>query len=95
MPAPSPNPVTGLPYSLVDLDEAKKPLRARIGEAGAQEWKLWLQKYAWLLSLVTMAPGIALVVYTVTVSLPFALGITALATLAPALVFWRRTRGLP
>lgn len=95
MPAPSPNPVTGLPYTLVDIDEPKKPLRARLRDADSLQWKLWLQKYAWLLSLITMAPGIALVVYTVTASLAFALAVTALATGAPALVFWRRTRGLP
>jgi hypothetical protein len=95
MPAPTPNPVTGLPYTLVDVDEPKKPLRTRIGKADSLQWKLWLQKYAWLLSLVTMAPGIALVAYTVTRSLAFALGVTVLATGAPAWVFWRRTRGLP
>lgn len=95
MPAASPNPITGLPYSLVEVDEPKKPLRARIGEADSLQWKVWFLKYAWLLSLITMAPGMALVVYTVTRSLPFAFVVTALATLAPAIVFWRRTKGLP
>ncbi len=94
-PSSAPNPVTGLPYSLVDVDEPRKPLRARVREADSLQWRLWLQRYAWLLSLLTMAPGIALVVFTVTRSFPFAVGITVLATGAPALVFWRRTRGLP
>ncbi|HKZ59829.1 MAG TPA: hypothetical protein VJ547_08300 [Candidatus Thermoplasmatota archaeon] len=92
MPAPSPNPVTGLPYSLVDVDEPKRPLRARIGEADSLQWKLWLLKYAWLLSLITMAPGIALIVWTVTRNPLFSAGITALAVGGPGLVFWRLSR---
>ncbi len=91
----APNSVTGLPYSLVEIDEPKKPFPERVKEADSLQWKMWLQKYAWFLSLATMAPGIALITYTATHELPFALGITALAVGAPAAVFWRRTRQLP
>lgn len=90
-----PNAVTGLPYTLVEVDERPTPAGQRIREADSLQWKLWIQQYAWLLSLITAAPGIALIAYTVTGSLPFALGVTAVGVLAPALVFWRRTRRLP
>jgi len=91
----APNPVTGLPYTLVEIDEPKKPLRTRLQEADSLQWKLWIQRYAWFLSLVTMAPGIALITYVLTGSLAFGLAVTLLATLTPAFVFWRRTKGLP
>jgi hypothetical protein len=95
MKAGQPNSVTGLPYSLVDIDAPKLPLVKRVQEADALQWKLWLQRYAWFLSLLTMAPGIALIAYTATRELPFSVGITALAVGAPAGVFWWRTRQLP
>ena len=95
MPRSQPNAVAGLPYTLVEVDERPKPARERLREADSLQWKLWIQKYAWLLSMVTVAPGLALIAYTVTGNLPLALGVTALGVLAPALVFWRRTRRLP
>jgi hypothetical protein len=95
MPATQPNAVSGLPYTLVEIDEPKEPLVRRVKEADSLQWRLWLVRYAWLLSLLTMAPGIALIVFTVTGDLRFALAVTALATLAPAIVFWKRTRRLP
>lgn len=90
-----PNAVAGLPYTLVEVDEHRKGARERLRDADSLQWKLWIQKYAWLLSMVTVAPGLALIAYTVTGNLPLALSITALGVLAPALVFWRRTRQLP
>lgn len=95
MSATPPNAVSGLPYTLVEIDEPRKPLAKRLQEADSLQWKLWLTKYAWLLSLLTMAPGIALLAYLLTSSLAFALSVTALATLTPGLVFWRRTRPRP
>lgn len=91
----APNAVTGLPYTLVEIDEPRKPLADRIRQADSLQWKLWLTKYAWFLSLLTMAPGIALLAYLLTSSLAFALSVTALATLTPGFVFWRRTRPQP
>ena len=88
----APNSVSGMPYTLVEVDEPKKPLRRRVEEAVSLQWKLWIVKYAWLLSMITMAPGIALASFIGTRDLPFSLAITALAVAAPALVFWRRNR---
>lgn len=91
----SPNPVTGLPYTLVEVDEPKKPLPARITEADSLQWKLWVTKYAWLLSIITMAPGIALASFIVTKDLTFAVIVTSVALLTSGGVFWWRTRQLP
>jgi hypothetical protein len=95
MSAHPPNAVTGLPYTLVEIDEPQRALGERLRQADTLQWKLWITKYAWLLSLLTMAPGIALLAYILTGSIGFALAVAALATLTPAFVFWRRTRGLP
>jgi hypothetical protein len=95
MPAAQPNSVTGLPYSLVDLDEPKKPLGTRIKEADSFQLKLWILKYAWILSIITMAPGIALAAFLVTGDLPFALIVTTTAVLTSGGAFWWRTRQLP
>jgi hypothetical protein len=80
------------PYTLVDLEEPERGALARVREADSLQWRLWVVKYAWFLSLLTAAPGIALIVWVVTANLPFALVITALAILAPGLVFWRQSR---
>jgi hypothetical protein len=91
----SPNPVTSLPYTLVEVDEPKKPLRQRVEEADSLQWKLWLAKYAWILSMLTMAPGIALASYILTRDAVFSVAITATAVGAAAGVFYRRVQGLP
>ena len=88
------NPLEPLPYTLVDLDAPEKRGLSRVKEADSLQWKVWVQQYAWFLSLVTAAPGIALIVYTLTASLAVSLGITAVATGTPGLVFWWRTRRL-
>jgi hypothetical protein len=95
MPAAQPNSATGLPYSLVDIDEPKRPLKARLTDADSFQLKLWLLKYAWILSIITMAPGIALAAFLVTHNLAFALTVTATAVLTSGGVFWWRTRQLP
>jgi hypothetical protein len=91
----TPNAVTGLPYSLVEVDEQKKPLRQRVREADSLQWKLWLQKYAWLLSLITMAPGFGLAAFVATGNVVLAVGTTSAAVLTAGGVFWWRTRRLP
>jgi hypothetical protein len=85
----------GLPYTLVEIDEPKKPLGKRVGQADSLQWKLWIVRYAWLLSILTMAPGVALLVWTVTHDPWFSVAVVAVATAVPATVFWWRTRGLP
>ena len=90
-----PNAVTGLPYTLVDIDERQAPFRERLRTADSLQWKLWIQKYAWFVSILTAAPGVALIVWVLTHDLAFALSITALATATPGAVFWWRTRQLP
>ena len=82
------------PYTLVDIEEPKRGAVSRFREADTLQWRLWIVKYAWFLSLLTAAPGIALIVWTVTGNVFFALAIASLATATPGLVFWRRTRGL-
>jgi hypothetical protein len=89
-----PNALQPLPYTLVDIDEPPKKGLARLREADALQWKLWFQQYAWFLSLLTAAPGIALIVFTLTGNAAFSVGITALATITPGAVFWWRTRRL-
>jgi len=82
------------PYTLVDIDEPDAGSRASLRYADPLQWKLWIVKYAWFLSLVTAAPGIALIIYTVTGNLGFSLAITAMATLTPAATLWARMRKL-
>lgn len=91
----APNSVSGMPYTLVDVDEPKKPLTQRVTEADSLQWKLWIIKYAWLLSMITMAPGIALASYIATHQLAYSVGITAVAVGAAASVFFWRVRRLP
>ncbi len=88
----APNAVTGLPYTLVEIDERAEPLGKRLREADSLQWKLWIQKYAWFVSILTAAPGVALIVWVLTRDPVFAVWITALATFTPGLVVWRRTR---
>jgi hypothetical protein len=90
-----PNAVTGLPYSLVEIDEQKKTLPQRLREADSLQWKLWLQKYAWFLSLITMAPGIGLAAFIATGNVALAVGTTSAAIFTAGGVFWWRTRQLP
>ena len=85
----------GLPYTLVEIDEPKKPLKQRVRQADSLQWKLWIQRYAWILSIVTMAPGVAVVVWTVTHDPTFSVTVVAVATGVPWFIFWWRTRGLP
>jgi len=88
-------PLPPLPYSLVDLHEPKKGAARRLREADTLQWKLWIQKYAWILSLVTMVPGIGVIVWTVTHDVLFSVAVVAAGTLIPGSLFWWRTRSLP
>jgi hypothetical protein len=87
-----PNPVTGLPYTLVKVDETPLPVGERLRTADTLQWKLWIQQYAWYLSIVTAAPGVALIFYTLTHNWGFSLGVTLMATITPGYVAWKRTR---
>ncbi len=84
-----------MPYTLVDIEEPRKPAAKRLQEADSLQWKLWLMKYAWILSLITMVPGIGVIVWTVTHDVLFSVAIVAAATLIPGSLFWWRTRSLP
>lgn len=84
-----------LPYTLVDIDEPRKSPRRRVREADGLQWRIWVQKYAWILSLLTMVPGIGVIAWTVTLDAGFSVGVVALATLIPGYFFWRRSKSLP
>jgi hypothetical protein len=88
--APSP-----LPYTLVEVDEAKPPLRDRVRHVDDQRMRYLVQKYAWVLSLLTMVPGIGVIAWTVTGDVVFSVAIVAGATVIPGTLFWWRTRSLP
>lgn len=84
-----------LPYTLVDVDEPEKGPVRRLREADEVQWRFWVLKYAWILSLLTMVPGIGVIAWTLTGDVGFSVGIVALATLIPGSLFWWRTRSLP